>query len=356
MCLFFLILRDFLQNYTFLETKAIILGIESSCDDTSIAIVENRKLLSNIVANQEIHKKYGGVIPELASRAHQINIVPVLQEAIQRANLSLNEINAIAFTSGPGLLGSLLVGTSFAKGLAIALNIPLIEVNHLHGHILSHFIIETESDVFPDFPHICLLISGGHTQLLLVNSPYEIQLLGSTIDDACGEAFDKAAKILGFEYPGGPIIDKLAKQGNPKKFTFPKPKVEKLNFSFSGIKTSLLYFIRDNIKNNPDFVKENIYDICASYQNTITEILIEKTLLAIKQTNIKMLTLSGGVSANSYIRNEFEKLTKKGIKVFLPKIKFTTDNAAMIAIAGYYKYLKQDFAPLNTSPYAKFKV
>jgi N6-L-threonylcarbamoyladenine synthase len=340
-----------------LNTKVTILGIETSCDDTSIALVENNTLLSSVIANQDVHKKYGGVVPELASRSHQTNIIPVIKEALNIANKQINDIDAIAFTLGPGLLGSLLVGTSFAKGLSIALNKPLIEVNHLKGHVLSHFIVEpAEEKELPSFPHLCLLISGGHTQIIIVNNPYEMDIIGTTIDDAAGEAFDKAAKLLGFDYPGGPIIDILAKSGNKYKFNFPKPNVKGLDFSFSGIKTSLLYFLKDNLKANPKFIEENINDICASYQKIIVEILVEKAILATKQTGINTITISGGVSANSEIRKEFLQLKNNNINVFLPKIKFTTDNAAMIAVAGYYKFLKKEFCSLDVSPYAKFSL
>ncbi len=340
-----------------MNINVTILGIETSCDDTSIAISENNILLSNVIANQDIHKKYGGVVPELASRSHQTNIIPVLKEALYLAKKDIKEIDAIAFTLGPGLLGSLLVGTSFAKGLSIALNKPLIEINHIQGHVLSHYVVEPAKEKeLPPFPHLCLLISGGHTQLITVNSPYEMYIIGTTIDDAAGEAFDKGAKMLKFDYPGGPIIDNIARNGNAYKFNFPKPNVKGLDFSFSGIKTSLLYFIRDNLKNNANFIEENLYDICASYQRVIAEILVEKAVLAVKQTGINTITLSGGVSANSEIRKQFLFLKEKNINVFLPEIKFTTDNAAMIAVAGFYKYLKSAFCNLNVSPYAKFNL
>lgn len=332
-----------------------ILGIESSCDDTSIAVVRNQTLLSNIIASQDVHIKYGGVVPELASRAHQSNIVPVLHEALLKAEIELNEIDAIAYTRGPGLLGSLLVGTSFAKGLSIGIQKPLIEVNHLHGHVLSHYIAEKdEIKEFPEFPHLCLLVSGGHTQIIKVMSPYKFEILGTTIDDAAGEAFDKAAKVIGLSYPGGPSIDKHAHLGNAYKYHFSKPKIEGLNFSFSGLKTSFLYFLRDQLKTNLHFIQENLNDICASYQRTITEILIEKIIKATELYRIKTVTLSGGVSANSAIRKAFSDLEDHGIKTFLPKIKFTTDNAAMIAIVGYYKYLNHDFSSLENPPIARF--
>jgi N6-L-threonylcarbamoyladenine synthase len=338
MRLFLLILPEFYAKLNNLSHKAIILGIESSCDDTSVAITENRRLLSNVIASQDVHKKFGGVVPELASRAHQMNIIPVLSEVLKQANIKISDINAIAFTNGPGLLGSLMVGASFAKGLSVALGVSLIEVNHLHGHVLSHFIIEDESKTeFPDFPHLCLLISGGHTQIVRVDSPYDMNILGSTIDDAAGEAFDKAAKLFGFGYPGGPIIDRYAQQGNAWRFHFPKPTVADLNFSFSGLKTSLLYFLKDKLKKDDQFISQNLNDLCASYQRVIVEILIEKTLKAVELTNIRCITLSGGVSANSEIRKQFTQLKEKGIRVVIPPIKYTTDNAAMIAIAGYYK-------------------
>lgn len=357
MRLFLLILPEFYAKLNNLSHKAIILGIESSCDDTSVAITENRRLLSNVIASQDVHKKYGGVVPELASRAHQMNIIPVLFEALKQANIKLSEVDAIAFTNGPGLLGSLMVGASFAKGLSVALDVPLIEVNHLHGHVLSHFIIEDESKTdYPVFPHLCLLISGGHTQIVRVDSPYDMAILGSTIDDAAGEAFDKAAKLFGFGYPGGPIIDRHAQHGNAGRFHFPKPAVAELNFSFSGLKTSLLYFLKDELKKDSQFIAQNLNDLCASYQRVIVEILIEKTLKAIEQTNIRCVTLSGGVSANSEIRKRFAQLEEKGIRVFIPPIKYTTDNAAMIAIAGYYKYLNKEFARLDSVPFAKFKI
>lgn len=356
-CLFFLILQEFYAKVLNLKENINILGIESSCDDTSIAVIRNQTLLSSIIANQDVHVKYGGVVPELASRAHQSNIIPVLHEALSKANITLNDINAIAYTRGPGLLGSLLVGTSFAKGLSIGTQKPLIEVNHLQGHVLSHFIAEKDEKIeFPEFPHLCLLISGGHTQIIKVTNPYQFEILGTTIDDAAGEAFDKAAKVIGLDYPGGPVIDKLAQQGDAYKYNFAKPKIEGLNFSFSGLKTSFLYFLRDQLKGNPDFIKENISDLCASYQRTITEILIEKIVKAVELNNIQTVTLGGGVSANSEIRRAFTSLQSKGIKTFLPKLKFTTDNAAMIAIVGYYKYINNDFSSLDSPPVARFSI
>lgn len=337
----------------FNDKEIIILGIETSCDDTSVAIIKKNKILSNIIYNQEVHNKYGGVIPEFASRAHLINILPVTESAIDKAGINLNEVDAIAFTQGPGLMGSLLVGVTFAKGLGLSLNKPLIAVNHLHGHILSHFIELENNQHFPSFPHLSLLISGGHTQIILVKDYLHYEIIGTTIDDAVGEAFDKAAKLLGFQYPGGPFIDKYAKQGNPGKFKFPIPEVPDLNFSFSGIKTSLLYFLRENLTYNENFIKEYINDICASYQKCIVDFLILKTKKAIKETGIKEITLSGGVSANSEIRSRFKELERENIKVYLPPLYLTTDNAAMIAIVGYYKYLSGEFAELNVVPFAK---
>lgn len=332
-----------------------ILGIESSCDDTAAAVLHNGKILSNIVATQEVHKQYGGVVPELASRAHQQNIVPVIHQAIAKANIDKKDISAIAFTRGPGLMGSLLVGTSFAKSLAMGLNIPLIEVNHMQAHILAHFI---EEDGFskPEFPFLALTISGGHTQIVKVSDYFSMEVIGETTDDAVGEAFDKSAKIMGLPYPGGPLIDKYAREGNPKAFKFPKPKVPGLNFSFSGFKTAVLYFIQRETKENPDFVEENLKDICASIQYTIIQILMDKLKKAVKETGIKQVAIGGGVSANSGIRNALKEAEKKyGWKCFVPKFEYTTDNAAMIAIAGHYKYLKQDFADFSTTAKARYK-
>lgn len=335
-----------------------ILGIESSCDDTSASVIRDGYLLSNVIANQEIHESYGGVVPELASRSHQANIIPVVDEAIKRANITKEEISAICFTRGPGLLGSLLVGTSFAKGLAISLNVPLIDVNHLQAHVLAHYILEkNDSKPLPSFPHLCLLISGGHTQIIRVDSPLKMEVIGNTIDDAAGEAFDKSAKIMGLPYPGGPFIDKLAKEGNPLAFTFAKPRIPNLDFSFSGLKTSFLYFLRDQIVNDPDFIEKEKKNLCASLQNTIIEILTEKVKNAVKQTGIKEITLSGGVSANSGIREKFTALAQKNNwKVFLPALEFTTDNAAMIAITGYYKYQENLFSSHEITPIARFNI
>ncbi len=333
-----------------------ILGIESSCDDTSASVICNGKVLSNVVANQEVHAKYGGVVPELASRAHQQNIVPVVQQAIEQAGITKNNLNAIAFTRGPGLMGSLLVGTSFAKSLALGLNIPLIDVNHMQAHILAHFIKEEESKI-PPFPFVCLTISGGHTQIVKITSHFEMEILGETIDDAVGEAFDKSAKILGLPYPGGPLIDKYAQLGNPKAFKFTKPKVGDLEFSFSGLKTGILYFVQKNVKENPNFIKENLNDICASIQYTIIEILMDKLKNTVKQTSIKHIAIAGGVSANSEIRKRLTLAEKHwGWITYIPKFEYTTDNAAMIAIAGYLKYLNNDYSDISVTAKARLKV
>ena len=333
-----------------------ILGIESSCDDTSAAIIKDGYLLSNIIANQDVHKAYGGVVPELASRAHQKNIIPVVDQALKLAKVSKNDISAVAFTRGPGLLGSLLVGTSFAKSFSLAMDIPLVEVNHLQAHILVHFIKELEKEKqMPGFPFLCLLVSGGHTQLVIVKNYLEMEVIGQTIDDAAGEAFDKCAKIIGLSYPGGPLIDKNAKEGNKDAFKFSKPRIKNLDYSFSGLKTSFLYFIRDSIKKNPDFVKENMMDLCASIQFTIIEILMDKLEMAVKQTGINQIAVAGGVSANSGLRNVLTERAKNfGWKTFIPEFKFTTDNAAMIAITGYYKYLNKEFASQDIVPLARF--
>ena len=332
-----------------------ILGIESSCDDTAAAVLCNGKILSNVVATQEIHEKYGGVVPELASRAHQQNIVPVIHEAIKRANITKNDLTAIAFTRGPGLMGSLLVGTSFAKSMALGLGIPLLDINHMQAHILAHF-IEEEGFKTPEFPFICLTISGGHTQIVKVSDYFKMEVIGETMDDAVGEAFDKSAKILGLPYPGGPLVDKYAQAGNPEAFLFPKPKVGDLNFSFSGLKTSILYFIQKQVKENPDFIKENLEDICASIQHTIIKILMDKLKKAVKQTGVKRIAIAGGVSANSGIRKALKEGEKKyGWETFIPKFEYTTDNAAMIAIAGHYKFLEKDFADMATTAKARIK-
>ena len=336
----------------------IILGIESSCDDTSAAVIKDGILLSNVIASQSVHEAYGGVVPELASRAHQQNIVPVVSEAIKRAGIDKSELSAIAFTAGPGLIGSLLVGTSFAKGLATALNIPMVNVNHLHGHVLSHFIKEDENTEVPTFPYMCLLISGGNSQIILVENYNKMQILGQTIDDAAGEAFDKCAKVMGLPYPGGPHIDRLAQIGDANKFKFSKPHIPGLDYSFSGLKTSFLYTLRDELKNNPNFIEENQADLAASLQKTIIDILIDKLDKAVKEhPEIKQIAIGGGVSANSGVRDAVaEFCEKRGIKAFIPKRAFTTDNAAMVAIAGYFKYLDKDFCPLDIAPIARVEV
>ncbi len=331
-----------------------ILGIESSCDDTSAAVLHNGKKLSNVVANQKVHEAYGGVVPELASRAHQQNIVPVVQQAIAQANIDKKQLSAIAFTRGPGLMGSLLVGTSFAKSLAMGLNIPLIEVNHMQAHILAHF-IEDEGQRIPNFPFIALTISGGHTQLVKVNDHFDMEIIGQTIDDAVGEAFDKSGKMLGLSYPSGPIIDKYAQEGNPKAFPFPKPKVAGLNFSFSGFKTAVLYFIQKMEREDPNFVEKHLKDICASIQYTLIEILMDKLKKAVKETGIKEIAIGGGVSANSGIRNALYQAEKElGWTVHIPKFEYTTDNAAMIAIVGHLKYLQGDFTDHKVTAKARF--
>lgn len=325
------------------NTEVFILAIESSCDDTAAAVLQNNKVMSNVVANQLIHTQYGGVVPELASRAHQQNIVPVIDAALRKANIQKEQLSAIAFTQGPGLMGSLLVGSSFAKSLALALQVPLIAVNHMHAHILAHFIDEDGFDK-PSFPFLALTISGGHTQIVRVDGFFEMTIIGETTDDAVGEAFDKSAKILGLPYPGGPLVDKYAQLGNPKAFLFTKPKVPGLDFSFSGLKTAILYFIQKKKLENPNFIEENINDICASIQHTIIEILMDKLKLAVKETGITQIAIGGGVSANSGIRATLKEAEKKyGWTTFIPKFEYTTDNAAMIGIVGYQKYLHQQF-------------
>ncbi|WP_029036057.1 tRNA (adenosine(37)-N6)-threonylcarbamoyltransferase complex transferase subunit TsaD [Salinimicrobium xinjiangense] len=332
-----------------------ILGIESSCDDTAAAVLHNGKILSNVVATQEIHQKYGGVVPELASRAHQQNIVPVIHEALSRAGITKNDLSAVAFTRGPGLMGSLLVGTSFAKSLSMGLNIPLLDVNHMQAHILAHFIEEKEFQK-PEFPFLALTISGGHTQIVKVSDYFKMEVIGETLDDAVGEAFDKSAKILGLPYPGGPLVDKYAQKGNPEAFPFPKPKVDGLNFSFSGLKTSILYFIQKQIKEDPKFIEENIEDICASIQHTIIGILMDKLKKAVKQTGIRQIAIAGGVSANSGIRQTLKEAEAKyRWKTYIPKFEYTTDNAAMIAIAGHYKFISEDFADMGITAKARIK-
>ncbi|MBE0660878.1 MAG: tRNA (adenosine(37)-N6)-threonylcarbamoyltransferase complex transferase subunit TsaD [Bacteroidales bacterium] len=332
-----------------------ILGIESSCDDTSAAVLADTKILANVIANQSVHKNFGGVVPELASRAHQQNIIPVVETAILTAKIQKNDIHAVAFTRGPGLLGSLLVGVSFAKSFTQALQIPLIEVDHMQAHILAHFIQdESGQKPTPKFPFLCLTVSGGHTQIVLVEDYFRMKIIGQTIDDAAGEAFDKTAKIMGLPYPGGPVIDKLAKEGDVKAFHFPKPKISGLDYSFSGLKTSILYFLRDQLKKDPDFIENNKANLAASVQDIIIEILIDKLIKAAEQTGISEIAIAGGVSANSGLRNKMLELhASKGWNVYLPEFQYSTDNAAMIAIAGYYKFLEKDFSGLDVAPYSR---
>ena len=332
-----------------------ILGIESSCDDTSAAIIRDEYMLSNIIANQDVHQIYGGVVPELASRAHQQNIIPVVDRALKAASVSINELDAIAFTRGPGLMGSLLVGSSFAKGLSLSLNIPIIGVNHLQGHILANFIREKEvANNMPSFPFLCLLVSGGHSQLVVLRDYLHMEIIGQTIDDAAGEAFDKCAKIMGLPYPGGPLIDKLANQGNPKAFTFSKPRIDGYNYSFSGLKTSFLYFLRDQLKINPNFIVDNQHDLCASLQKTIIDILMDKLIRAALDLDIKEIAVAGGVSANSGLRAAIkDEAIKRNWNYYIPAFKFTTDNAAMIAITGYYQFQNKDFASQDLTPLAR---
>ncbi|MDE6417810.1 MAG: tRNA (adenosine(37)-N6)-threonylcarbamoyltransferase complex transferase subunit TsaD [Duncaniella sp.] len=335
----------------------VILGIESSCDDTSAAVIRDGLLLSNVIASQDVHAEYGGVVPELASRAHQQNILPVVDTAIKRAGLTPADLSAIAFTRGPGLLGSLLVGTSFAKGMSLGLRIPIIDVNHLHGHVLSHFIRREEGDEIPTFPYLCLLVSGGNSQIILVRNYNDMKILGRTIDDAAGEAFDKCAKVMGLPYPGGPHIDRLAAEGDPKRFKFAKPHIPGLDYSFSGLKTSFLYTLRDNIKADPDFVEKNKADLAASLQATIIAILMDKLDKAVRETGVATVAIGGGVSANSGVRDVVaEYCRRRGLKAFIPPRLFTTDNAAMVAIAGYFKYLDKDFCPYDKAPYARVEV
>ena len=335
--------------------EVFILAIESSCDDTAAAVLRNNKVLSNVVARQSIHEEYGGVVPELASRAHQQNIVPVIDVALKKANITKNQLSAIAFTQGPGLMGSLLVGSSFAKSMAMALDISLIAVNHMHAHILAHFIDEEGFDK-PTFPFLALTISGGHTQIVKVTDFFNMEIIGETTDDAVGEAFDKTAKILGLPYPGGPLIDQFAKEGNPKKYLFTKPKVEGLNFSFSGLKTQILYFVQKNVLENPNFIEENKTDICASVQQIIIDILIDKLKLAVAETGITQIAIGGGVSANSGIRNTMKEAEGKyGWKTFIPKFEYTTDNAAMIGIVGYQNFLHHKFSDVNVVSKARIE-
>ena len=360
--------------------ETIILAIESSCDDTSAAVIRDGLLMSNVTASQGVHEEFGGVVPELASRAHQLNIVPVVDAALKRAGVTADQLSAVAFTRGPGLLGSLLVGTSFAKGLALSQNIPLVEVNHLQAHILAHFIEEKgerqraphDTSVVgdpakakgedtghqaPSFPFLCLLVSGGNSQIVLVKDHYTMEIIGQTIDDAAGEAFDKCAKIMGLPYPGGPWIDRLAKEGNAEAFQFAKPHIPEYNYSFSGLKTSFLYFLRDQLKENPDFIEENKADLCASLQKTIIDILINKLKKAAKDLGVKEIAVAGGVSANSGLRDALIDLGRRHRwKVHIPPFAYTTDNAAMVAQAGYYKYLKGEFCPVDAAPYAKTRI
>lgn len=333
-----------------------ILAIESSCDDTSAAVIRDGYVLSNLIANQDIHMLYGGVVPELASRAHQANIVPVTHQALVNAGINSEDIDAIAFTRGPGLLGSLLVGTSFAKGFALAQNIPLIEVNHLQAHVLTHFILEKgKNNRVPSFPFLCLLVSGGHTRIIIMKSQLEMEVIGNTIDDAAGEAFDKCGKVMGFPYPAGPLIDRLSNEGNMNAFRFSKPHIKGLDFSFSGLKTSFLYFLRDRLKEDPDFIEHNKADLCASLQHTIVSILIGKVVTASLQTGITEIGIAGGVSANSGLRNEMKREAEKNEwNLFIPEFRFTTDNAAMIGITGYYKYLRGEFSGHDVTPLARY--
>ena len=335
--------------------SVIILGIESSCDDTSAAVIKDGYLLSNVVSSQAVHEAYGGVVPELASRAHQQNIVPVVHEALKRAGVTKEELSAVAFTRGPGLMGSLLVGVSFAKGFARSLNIPLIDVNHLNGHVLAHFIkAEDEENRQPNFPFLCLLVSGGNSQIILVKAYNDMEILGQTIDDAAGEAIDKCSKVMGLGYPGGPIIDKLARQGNPKAFTFSKPHIPGLDYSFSGLKTSFLYSLRDWLKEDPDFIEHHKVDLAASLEATVVDILMDKLRKAAKEYKIKEVAVAGGVSANNGLRNAFrEHAEKYGWDIFIPKFSYTTDNAAMIAITGYFKYLDKDFCSIDLPAYSR---
>lgn len=337
--------------------QKVILGIESSCDDTSAAVIADGILLSNVIASQSVHEEFGGVVPELASRAHQQNIVPVVDAALKRAGVERSELSAIAFTRGPGLLGSLLVGVSFAKGLGLGLGIPLVDVNHLHGHVLSHFIREAADDEVPEFPYLALLVSGGNSQIIMVESPEKMSILGRTIDDAAGEAFDKCAKVMGLPYPGGPHIDRLAAEGNPKAFRFAKPHIPGLDYSFSGLKTSFLYTVRDGLKQTPDFIDNNRADLAASIQQAIIDTLMDKLARAVEQTGVKAVAIGGGVSANSGVRRAVSDFcAERGLRAWIPPRKFTTDNAAMVAIAGYFKYLRGDFCELDAAPFARIEV
>ena len=334
-----------------------VLGIESSCDDTSAAVIRDGVLLSNVIASQDVHAEYDGVVPELASRAHQQNIVPVVDTALKRAGIDKHDLSAIAFTRGPGLLGSLHIGTSFAKGLSLGLRVPIVDVNHLHGHVLSHFIRREETDVVPEYPFLCLLVSGGNSQLILVRNYNDMEILGRTIDDAAGEAFDKCAKVMGLPYPGGPHIDRLAAEGDASKFKFAKPHIPGLDYSFSGLKTSFLYTLRDNVKLDPDFIEKNLADLAASLQHTIIDILMDKLDKAVKQTGVRTVAIGGGVSANSGVRDAVAAYCqRRGLTAFIPPRLFTTDNAAMVAIAGYYKYIDRIFCRYDQVPYARVGV
>ncbi len=336
------------------EMSDTILGIESSCDDTSAAVIADGLLKSNVIASQKVHEAYGGVVPELASRVHQQNIVPVVSEALRQAGVRAEDLSAIAYTRGPGLLGSLHVGTSFAKGMAIGLDIPLVDVNHLHGHVLSHFIKENPEDETPEFPFLCLLVSGGNSQIVFVSSPSEMRIIGQTIDDAAGEAFDKCAKIMGLPYPGGPHIDRIASEGDPTRFKFSKPHTAGYDYSFSGLKTSFLYTLRDAVKEDADFIEKNRADLCASLQKTIIDILLSKLEPAIRETGVRHVAIGGGVSANSGVRQAVSDLCGRlGVRAWIPARKFTTDNAAMVAMAGYYKYQKKEFCDLGLPPFAR---
>ena len=338
--------------------SVIILGIESSCDDTSAAVIRDGVVLSNVIANQSVHESFGGVVPELASRVHQQNIIPVVSEAIRRADVKREELSAIAFTLGPGLMGSLLVGTSFAKGLALGLDVPIVDVNHLHAHVLAHFIKEAVEDVSqPKYPFLCLLVSGGNSQIILVKSYNEMEVIGQTIDDAAGEAFDKCAKVMGLGYPGGPIVDRLAKEGDKNAFRLSKPHIPGYDYSFSGLKTSFLYLLRDELKNDPDFIEKRKNDLCASLAYTVVEVLMDKLRKAVKEYGINEVAVAGGVSANSQLRAAFEAHAERyGWNIYIPKFAYTTDNAAMVAIAGYYKYLDNDFCPIDKPPFSRVVV
>ncbi len=334
----------------------IILGIESSCDETSAAVINNDQILSNCIANQTMHQNFGGVVPELASRAHQANVIPVIEQALKDAKIDRSQLTAIAYTQGPGLMGALMVGSSVAKSMAMSLNIPLIAVNHMQAHILAHFVRKKPEQIVPEFPFLCLTVSGGHTQLVLVKNYLEMELIGQTIDDAAGEAFDKCAKIIGLPYPGGPLIDKYAKTGNKLAFSFAEPKVDEFNYSFSGLKTSVLYFIQKEVQKNSNFIQENLNDLCASIQYTIVKILMQKFELAAKKHKVNCICIAGGVSANSYLRNEVALLAQKNKwQSFVPEFEFCTDNAAMIAITGYYKYLNNEFGKYTDVPMARMQ-